>query len=204
MMRKGINMQELNTGWTVTGTYNETCASEGHCPLYFGRGVDGGCRYYMVFRLEEGTVNGVDLSGITVVYNGDILHSTFSDFLEQGSEAGIYVSDNATDAQREVLDTLVLKSIGGLLVGKNFGVKYVPIEVSETDDSVSFKTPFGEMSQSLTKGFDGSPVRIENSALPFLKNLKHCHTTHWTYNDHGKDFDYNDRCGSWADFAFSG
>lgn len=197
-------MEEFKAGWTVAGTYNEACAAEGHCPLYFGRGVDGGCRYYMVFRLEEGSVNGVDISGITVVYNGDILHSSFAGFMENGSEAGIYVSDNATDAQRQVLDTLVVKSLGGLLVGMNFGVKYVPIDSATTDDSVTFKTPFGEMTQNLTQGFDGGPVRIENSALPFLKNLKHCHTSNWSYSDHGKDFDYKDRCGSWADFAFSG
>lgn len=197
-------MQELATGWTVTGTYNEACAAEGHCPLYFGRGVDGGCRYYMVFRLEEGAVNGVDMSGITVVYNGDIKYSTFPEFMENGSEAGIYVSDNATEEQRTILDTLVLKSIGGVLVGKNLGLKYVPIDVTETSDSVTFATPFGEMSQHLTKGNDGGPVRIENSTLPFLKNLKHSHTESWNYNDHGKNFDYKDRCGSWADFAFSG
>lgn len=197
-------MAELSTGWTVTGTYNEACAAEGHCPYYFGRGVDGGCRYYMVFRIEEGTVNGVDLSGVTVVYNGDILYSNFADLMEHGSEAGIYVSDAATEEQRTVLDTLVPTSIGGLLVGKNFGVKYVPIDAEETEDSFSIKTPFGEMSQNLAKGHDGGPVRIENSALPFLKNLKHCHTSNWTYHDHGKNFDYKDRCGTWADFAFSG
>lgn len=197
-------MQDLASGWTLTGTYNEACAAEGHCPLYFGRGVDGGCRYYMVFRIEDGTVNGVDLSGITVVYNGNIPYSTFAEFMEHGSEAGIYVSDNATKEQRKVLDTLAPTSIGGLLVGKSLGVEYVPIEVSSTDDSVSFKTPFGEMTQHLTRGHDGGPVRIENSALPFLTNLKHCHTTNWTYNDHGRDFNYKDRCGSWADFAFSG
>jgi len=40
-----------------------------------------------------------------------------------------------------------------------------------------------------------------NSVLfPVLKNLKHCHTPLWTYNDHGKNFEYKNRCGTWADF----
>lgn len=197
-------METLTPGWTVTGTYNEACAAEGHCPFYFGRGVDGGCRYFMVFRLQGGTVNGVDLSGITVVYNGDILHSTFADLMANGSEAGIYVSDNATEEQRKVLDTLVTSSIGGVLVGKNFGVKYVPIDVKVTDNSITVTTPFGEMSQAQSTGADGGPVRIENSVLPFLSDLKHCHTSNWSYADHGKKFDYTDRCGSWANFAFAG
>ncbi|MDN5856277.1 MAG: DUF1326 domain-containing protein [Actinomycetia bacterium] len=197
-------METLTPGWTVTGSYNEACAAEGHCPFYFGRDVDGGCRYFMVFRLQEGIVNGVDLSGITVVYNGDILHSKFADLMANGSEAGIYVSDNATEEQRSVLDTLVTSSLGGVLVGKNFGVRYVPIEVNETDNSITVKTPFGEMTQAQVTGANGGPVRIDNSTLPFLSDLKHCHTSNWSYVDHGKKFDYTDRCGSWADFAFSG
>ncbi|MCL5736166.1 MAG: DUF1326 domain-containing protein [Actinobacteria bacterium] len=51
----------------MSGTYNEACASEGHCPYYFGRDKEGGCRYFMVFRITEGTADGVDLSGIAAV-----------------------------------------------------------------------------------------------------------------------------------------
>ena len=100
-------MEELKPGWQVKGTYNEACAAEGHCPYYFGRDVEGGCRYFMVFRIKEGKVNDVDLSGITVIYNGDILYPKFVDFMQKGSEGGVYVSDNATEEQRKVLDTLV-------------------------------------------------------------------------------------------------
>ena len=66
-------MEALTPGWKVQGTYNEPCAAEGHCAYYFGRDVEGGGRYYMVFRIEEGKVNDIDLAGITVIYNGDPL-----------------------------------------------------------------------------------------------------------------------------------
>jgi hypothetical protein len=197
-------MVELKPGWQVRGTYNEACAAEGHCPYYFGRDVEGGCRYYMVFRIEEGKVNDVDLAGITVIYNGDILYPKYADFMQYGSEGGIYVSDNATEEQRKVLDTLVTTNMGALFMKKNFGVKYVKIEVEETDGTIHFKMPFGEMKQFLVKGLDGGPIRIENVPMPVLKNLKHCHTPFWTYKDHGKNFDYKDRCGTWADFVFKG
>lgn len=139
-----------------------------------------------------------------MVYHGDILTSSFADLLQHGSEAGIYVSDNATEEQREVLDSLVADSIGGMLVGKNFGIKYVPIDIEATESELHVKTPFGEMQQHLMTGHNGGPIRIENSALPYLSDLKYCNTDHWSYKDHGKDFDYKDRCGTWADFAFSG
>jgi hypothetical protein len=197
-------MGELQPNWQVKGTYNEACAAEGHCPYYFGRDVEGGCRYYMVFRIEKGEVNGVDLSGITVIYNGDILYPKFTDFMEHGSEGGIYITDRATEEQRKVLDTLTTTHMGALFMKKNFGVKYVKIDAEEENGTIHFRMPFGEMKQSLVKGFDGGPIRIENSTIPVLNNLKHCHTYFWTYNDHGKDFEYKDRCGTWADFVFEG
>ena len=50
----------------------------------------------MVFRIAEGRVDGVDLSGITLFYLGDLPHSTYAEVVEKGSEGAIYVSDNAT------------------------------------------------------------------------------------------------------------
>jgi len=197
-------MEALTPGWKVTGTYNEACAAEGHCPYYFGRDVEGGCRYYMVFRIEEGKVNDIDLAGITVIYNGDILYPKFEDYCQNGSEGGVYVSDNATEEQRKVLDTLVLTSMGGLDMRKIFGVKYVKIAIEETKETIHVQMPFGEMKQFLMKGLDGGPIRIENHPFTDLKNLKVCHTPFWTYNDHGKNFEYKDRCGTWADFVFEG
>jgi hypothetical protein len=87
---------------------------------------------------------------------------------------------------------------------KNFGIKYVDIDVKAEDNSVYFKMPFGEMKQELTHGGDGTPVRLENQTLPFLKNVKAAHTPYWKYDDHDRHFDYKDRCGSWADFAMEG
>jgi|APFre7841882724_1041349.scaffolds.fasta_scaffold12310_2 hypothetical protein len=198
-------MGELKQGWRIKGVYNEACAAEGACPFYFGRGVAGGCRYFMVFRIQEGKVNNVDLSGITVIYMGDIPHPSFEELLNLGSEGGIYVSDNATPEQREVLDALVIQSIGAFLMKKVFGVKYVKMDIKEENGTIHFKMPHGEMKQYLSKGADGAdPVRLENQVLPMLSNVKACHSPFWRFEDHGRHFDYKDRCGVWADFVFEG
>lgn len=197
-------MQELESGWRVKGTFNEACAAEGHCPFHFGRDVEGGCRYFMVFRITAGKVNRVDLSGITVIYNGDVPYTSFADFMANGSEGGVYVSDNASQEQRRVLDTLVRTNMGAFFMKKIFEVKYVPIELEDRDGAFHVKMPFGEMEQSLMKGLDGRPIRIENAPFPILKNLKHCHTPFWRYSDHGKNFEYRNRGGTWADFKFCG
>lgn len=196
-------MEELKPGWYIKGIYNETCASEGHCPYYFGRDKEGGCRYFMAFRIKEGTVNGVDLSGITLVYMGDLPHSTYAEVMEKGSEGAIYISNNATPEQRKVLDVLATNAAGGVLMKKVFGVQYVKIDVEEGKDTVHFRMPSGEMKMQLTRGIDGSPVRLENVTLPFLSNVKTANTPFWNWSDYNRHYDYKNRCGTWADFAMA-
>ncbi len=195
---------KLQKGWEIKGVYNEACASEGACPYYFGRNKEGGCRYFMVFRIQEGKVNDIDLSGITVIYCGDIPHPTFQELMEIGSEGGIYIGDNTTQEQRDLLDTLVVNSLGGVFMKKVFGIRYAKIGVEENTTSIHIKMPYGEMKQYLTKGLDGNPVRIENQVLPMLRDVKACHTPFWSFADYGRHFEYRDRCGVWADFVFQG
>jgi hypothetical protein len=200
-MKGGRSMEELKPGWQIKGIYNEACASEGHCPYYFGRDKEGGCRYFMVFRIQEGTVNDVDLSGITVIYLGDLPHSTYAEVTEKGSEGAIYISDNATPKQRKVLDIVVISSLGGVIMKKVFGVQYVKIDIEEEEDTVYFKMPSGEMKMYLTKSHDGNPVRLENATMPFLSNVKTAHTLLWNWSDYNRHYDYKNRCGTWADFV---
>ena len=190
-------------GWQIKGTYHETCASEGHCPYYFGRDKEGGCRYFMVFRVAEGTVDGVDLAGITAVYMGDLPYATFAEVSEKGSEGAIYITDAATPAQRKVLDKLAVESLGGVLMGRVLGVHYAKIDVQEGDGWIQVGMPTGEMRMELTRGIDGSPVRLENVTMPFLSNVKAAHAPYWRWADHGRHFDYTDRCGTWADFTMA-
>jgi hypothetical protein len=190
-------------GGPVKGIYHETCASEGHCPYYFGRDKEGGCRYFMVFRITEGVVDGVDLAGINAVYMGDLPYPTFAEVTTKGSHGAAYISDTATPAQRAVLDTFAVQALGGALMKDFWGVHYVPIEVVEDDGTVTVTMPTGEMTQQLTRSGDGQPVRIENSTLPFLTNIKAAHAPYWRWADHGRHYEYKDRCGTWADFTMA-
>ena len=167
--------------WQVRGVYHETCASEGYCPYYFGRDKEGGCRYFMVFRVTDGKAGDVDLSGVVA----------------------IYIGDNATQAQREALDRLAVVALGGVMMKRVLGVHYVPIEIQQGEGWVHFRMPSGEMRMELTKGLDGSAVRLENQTLPFLSNVKAAHAPFWHWADHDRHFDYRNRCGTWADFEMS-
>ncbi len=197
-------MATTTPAWTVRGVYHETCASEGHCPYYFGRDKEGGCRYFMVFRITEGQAGGVDLGGVTAIYLGDLPYSTYAEVNEKGSEGAVYISDSATPEQRAVLDTLAVQALGGVLMKRVLGVHYVPITIEESEGAVSFSMPSGKMRMELTKGFDGGPVRLENPTLPFISDVKTAHAPYWDWAGHDRHFEYKNRCGTWADFAMAG
>jgi len=196
-------MSEVDAGWRVRGVYHETCASEGHCPYYFGRDKEGGCRYFMVFRVLEGSADGVDLSGTTIVYLGDLPHSTYAEVVSEGSEGAIYIADSATPRQREILEELAVKALGGVLMKRVLGVHHVEIAVKEEAGALQVDMPTGRMRMELTVGQDGGPVRLENQTLPFLTNVRAAHAPYWEWADHGRHFEYRDRCGTWAEFAMS-
>ncbi len=189
--------------WEIRGTYHETCASEGHCPYYFGRDKEGGCRYFMVFRITEGKVGDVDLAGINAVYIGDLPHSTYAEVLTKGSEGAVYISDSANPRQREILDTLAVQALGGVLMQRVLGLKYVTIDITEEEGAVQVRMPSGEMRMELTKSHGGQPVRMENVTLPFLSDVKAAHSPFWHWSDYDKHFEYRNRCATWADFVMT-
>lgn len=199
-------MVQLQEGWKVEGVFNDACASEGFCPYYMGRDVQGGCPHFWVFRIRNGKVNGIDLGNTTCMYIGDTAkHSSFQDLLQNGSEGEIYISDTAAREQREVLDALALRSLGGFLMRNVSRTEYVEMDIREEDRSIHVKMPYGEMKQSLTTGGDRkTPVRVEKHILPMLTDVKTCHTHFWRYQGDRRQFDYCDRNGVWANFTFIG
>jgi hypothetical protein len=184
----------------IRGVYHETCASEGHCPYYFGRDKEGGCRYFMVFRITEGLVEGVDVAGVTAVYMGDLPYSTYAEVSSKGSEGAIYLSASATPAQRAVLDELAVETLGGVLMKKVLGVHYVDLEVTEDEGHLHVRMPTGEMTMELTTSHGGEPVRLENVTLPFILNVRAAHAPFWNWADHDRHYEYRNRCATWADF----
>jgi hypothetical protein len=197
-------MQNNNLKWQIRGTYNEACASEGQCPFYLGRDKEGGCQYFMVIRIQAGWVDDVDVSGTTVIYCGVITYSKYEELVKNGEEVAIYISDSSTPAQRKVLDPFVRSGMGVYLIQKAYGVKYVQIDAVEEGDTFSAKMPFGEMQQKLTKGLDGTPVRLENQVVPPLSNVKLCHSPFWRYSDYGRSYEFFNRCAAWADYHSKG
>jgi hypothetical protein len=190
----------IQPGWQLSGVWYEGCASEGQCPLYFGRDMQHPCRNFAVYDIKEGQINGVDMAGIQVISVADILSRRAADLAVSGTAAAIYIGDNTSEEQRRILESFVAANLP-LPVKECRAVKFVPISVSAEGRTYHVTMPFGELKGSLTIGRDGNPQRIENHLVPFLRKLNIANTELWKYNDLGRNWEYHNCSGTVADFA---
>lgn len=191
----------------MKGVWYEACASEGHCSFYFGRDRDEPCKSFQLFKIEEGKIGDVDISGVMAINVIDLYSNKAAELLAKGGEGGLYISDTTTDDQRKYLEPFFSNNVmGGILLRKILGTRYVDINLTQEDKTSHITMPYGEMKLTLTRGGDGkNPQRLENSLFSmFLKDIKFCNTHFWKYNDFGKNWDFVNRSGTIAEFDMQG
>jgi hypothetical protein len=121
--------------WSVQGRYFENCTCNVPCPctasLALGADYDR-CQVVLVFHVDSGEVDGVDVSGLTVAAVGD----TPKVMTDGNWRLGVLIDEAASDDQAEKLGGVFSGALGGPmaalapLIGENLGVERVPIEFS--------------------------------------------------------------------------
>jgi hypothetical protein len=121
--------------WTVQGRYFENCTCDAPCPctasLALGADYDR-CQIVLVFHVDSGDVDGVDVGGLTVAAVGD----TPKLMTDGNWRLGVLIDAAASDEQAEKLGGVFSGALGGPmealapLIGESLGVERVPIEFS--------------------------------------------------------------------------
>jgi len=188
-------------GWKLKGTFYECCrALDGQCGLQFDREMPHACSCLTTYRIEEGHIQGVDMSGISLLVHMDEIGPR-PGTVEEGA---VYISDNAAEKQRKTLQDFFFEHMEGGMWKKTLGDKFVRVDGSEKDRTSTISAPFWEQNLVLTVGGDGiNPIRMENGRLPFLSNVRIC-TGFWKYSDYGKNYAYRNTSGQIADFTLQG
>ena len=124
--------------WQVEGRYFENCSCEVLCPCTasFALGSDyDRCTVVLVFHIDSGEVEGVDVSGLTVAAVADA-----PKFMLEGNwRIGVLIDDSASDQQAEKLGGVFSGQLGGPmealagLIGEQLGVERVPMEFSSAN-----------------------------------------------------------------------
>ena len=166
--------------WAIEGRYFENCSCEVVCPctasLALGADYDH-CRVALVFHVDSGEVDGVDVSGLTLAAVAET-----PKYMHEGNwRLGVLIDDSASDEQAEKLGAVFSGQLGGPmaalsgLIGEQLGVERVPMEFSSTDGhhvlevgdggkvSVDDVVPFGSET--------GEPARLTGVFHPASSEL---------------------------------
>jgi hypothetical protein len=117
----------------IEGSYFESCSCEVVCPctasLALGADYER-CRATLVFHVEQGEVDGVDVSELTVAAVAD----TPKVMSDGNWRLGVFIDAAASDQQAEKLGAVFSGALGGPmaalapLVGENLGVERAEIQ----------------------------------------------------------------------------
>jgi hypothetical protein len=121
--------------WSIEGRYFENCSCDVVCPctasLTLGADNDY-CRAAIVFHVDSGEIDGVDVAGLTVAA---VIDSP--KVMSDGSwKLGVLMDDSASDEQAEKLAAVFSGQLGGPmealgpLLGEQLGLERVPMEFS--------------------------------------------------------------------------
>lgn len=200
--------------WRLEGQYFENCSCDMPCPctVSFDAGADlDRCNALLVFHVESGEVDGVDVRDITVAAVIDSPKvMTDGDW-----SLGVLVDERASDEQLGKLLEVFGGQRGGPmealapLVGQQLGVERMRMEISEegrrhvlrageaVDVQVEEIVPFGVE--------DGTPAKLDGVFHPAGSTLTIARTTRARWNVFGRAVEHGPRTSGFAaPFAWSG
>jgi hypothetical protein len=155
-------------GYQLHGTLLEACTCNVLCPCWIGEDPDGGtCQSIMAYHLDSGTINGVDVSGLTlaavVFIPGNVLAGNW--------KQAVFVDGRATDEQEQALLAAFGGALGGPLadlaelVGERVAVTRAPISHEIVEGKGTIRIGDGAAVAELEpyRGPDGSVTTLNNS-----------------------------------------
>ena len=156
-------------GYRIAGTYVAVCNCVPLCPCPVD-GVptapEGECMGALAFQIDEGNLDGTDLSGANVA-----LYNLFPSNLTSGNwKIGIVVDDGASDAQAQALERIFSGQEGGPfgdfvpLIGEFLGMDRATVRVLDGRLTVGDRT---DVTFEAFTGPDGSPTTVKGAMFGF-------------------------------------
>ena len=143
--------------YDLEGALLEVCTCKILCPCWVGEDPDNGdCQSIMAWHFNSGTIDGVDVSGLTFAGVMDIPGNV----LAGNWRAMVYIDDKSTPEQEEALLNLYTGKLGGpvadlvKLIGEVVGVERVPIIFDL--DGVSGSVKIGDAAEAELVAYKGA------------------------------------------------
>ena len=169
--------------YQLEGRLLEVCNCNVLCPCWIGEDPDNGtCDSVVAYRIDQGAINGTDVSGLTLALVAYIP----GNILQGNWRVAVFVDDKATPQQQEALLNVWTGKLGGpvadlaKLVGEVTTVQRAPIsfgvnegegtlKIGDAVDTVMspYKGPTGNittLNESVFSTIPGSPAYVSRAS----------------------------------------
>lgn len=174
--------------YNLEGRILEVCDCNVLCPCWIGENPDGGtCDAVVAWQIDKGTIEGVDVSGLTIALIGHIPRNVLE---PESWKVVVYVDDKASEAQQSAILKAWTGQLGGPvadlagLIGEVVAVERAPITFDVREgkgtltigssptpvvdaDMAAYTGPGGEvttLSESVFSTIPGSPAYVSKAA----------------------------------------
>ena len=199
--------------WSLEGTYFENCPCDMVCPcttsgLTMPADAER-CRVVLVFHIEGGEVDGVDVSGLTVA----MLADTPQVMADGNWRVGVFMDEAASQEQADKLGAVFSGQLGGPmevlsgLIGENLGTEVAPIEYE--DDGRRHRVRIGEFAEIEIEDFvppqtpEGEVSKLTGVFHPANSTLTMAQATASRVNAFGLEFSHAGKNGHSAPFSWA-
>ena len=199
--------------WSLEGTYFENCPCDMVCPCTTSgltKPADAErCRVVLVFHIDSGEVDGVDVSGLTVA----VLADTPRVMADGNWRVGVFMDEAATQEQMDKLGAVFSGQLGGPLealsplIGEDLGVEVAPIEYE--DDGRRHRVRIGEFAEIEIEDFvppqtpEGEVSKLTGVFHPANSTLTMAQATTSRVNAFGLEFSHEGKNGHSAPFSWA-
>jgi hypothetical protein len=197
--------------YVLQGTLLEACSCRTLCRCWIGEDPDGGaCDAFNAYHIDQGVINGVDVSGLNYVQVVKIPGNVLT---PQSWVRVTYIDDKATAEQKQALLDAWHGRLGGPLadlnglIGKDLATEVLPIThaLSGGEGTIAigdklhatmapYKSPYGTVTtlrDSLFSTIAGAPAYV-SKASEHVVNIP----------EHGMVWSFKDRNAIQGDFRF--
>lgn len=155
--------------YQIEGRLLEVCTCNVLCPCWVGEDPDGGtCDSVLGWRVDSGTIEGVDVAGRTLALSVHIPGNVF----DGNWRAVVYVDDGSTEEQQEAMLKVFTGQLGGsiadlaALIGEVIAVERVPIDFAvEEGQGTLTLGDVAEMQLVSFQGATGQPTVLQESVF---------------------------------------
>ena len=196
--------------WSITGTYFEACNCEAACQCVFLSPPDvDECTILVGWHIDSGTIGDVSLDGFNVAL---AIHSP-GHMMQVQWRVALYLDERASQAQGDALTQIFAGQAGGHFavvgghIGEVLGVKRAAIEYQAEGKRRSLRIPdIAEVEIEGLEGGGGADVKISGNPFGIVPGepMVVGRSTHFSYHDHGMDWEISSKNGFYSSFAYEG